>query len=98
MAKFLDDNGLSAVWAKIKEFCAGLMAATVYDPANKRMDIFGYVDETAIPRNAKYYPISSSLDIDTLTDSLMLVHRDNAKDCPVSGWFVYIMQIFNAGS
>lgn len=77
---------------------SGDMAASEYDPTNKRRDIFGYVDETAIPRNTKYYPPTSSPDIDTLLDSLMLVHRDNAKDCPVSGWFVYIMQIFNAGS
>ena len=231
MAKFLDDNGLSAVWAKIKEFCAGLMAATVYDPAgkssqveteeelealpvkhlvgtdaapvnldnllepgiyyitgtqtttkdawglldapylyaplrvtvyengtcvqlrlapigtslrtrmifptgivvkspqydyvmsadgaltsdlnmNERHKIIGlpdptnitdaatkrYVDETTIPKLAKYYPANVSPDIDTLTDALMLVPKASTKGCPVSGSFVYIMQIFYQGT
>lgn len=58
MAKFLDDSGLSAVWAKIKEFCAGLMAASVYDPAGKAVDIFKYADDAAEEAKAASKPVS----------------------------------------
>ena len=65
----------------------------ITDAATKR-----YVDETTIPKLAKYYPANVSPDIDTLTDALMLVPKASTKGCPVSGSFVYIMQIFYQGT
>ena len=47
----------------------------------------------AYNKAAVYYPSSSNADIDTVTDGLMLVAGDLAKNCPVGG-FVYIMQMF----
>lgn len=50
----------------------------------------------AMERQAVYYSATSAPNIDTLTDSLMLIPIEYSKDCPVSGGFVYIMQMFYA--
>lgn len=47
-----------------------------------------------IPKQAAYYPVSVSPDIDTITDGLMLIPVAFSKDCPVGGSFIYIRQLF----
>ena len=50
----------------------------------------------AMERQAMYYSSTAAPDINTLTDSLMLIPHEYSKECPVGGGFVYIMQMFYA--
>lgn len=50
----------------------------------------------AMERQAVYYSTTNKPNIDTLTDSLMLIPIEYTKNCPVGGGFVYIMQVFYA--
>ena len=43
---------------------------------------------------ADYYGLEAEIDIDTLTDDLMLVSNVHSKNCPVAGSFVLIQQFF----
>ena len=43
---------------------------------------------------AAYYHSTDAPDINTLTDSLMLVHNSYTKNCPIPGGYVYIKQFF----
>ena len=52
----------------------------------------------AMGRLAQYYSATSAPDIDTILDSLMLIPNDYAKNCPLGGIFVYIMQVFYGGT
>lgn len=53
MAKFIDENRLSELWAKVKELFshAGDMRSSAYDPQGKVQDVFAYADKAE--RNAK---------------------------------------------
>lgn len=53
-----------------------------------------YLDVKAIQRKATYYPSSTAMDLNTATDSLMLVSYDLTKECPIGGSFVYILQLY----
>ncbi|MBM6665635.1 right-handed parallel beta-helix repeat-containing protein [Flavonifractor plautii] len=45
-------------------------------------------------RQATYYNEASAVDIDVITDGLALVPAAASKGCPISGSFVFIMQMF----
>ena len=45
-------------------------------------------------RQATYYNEASAVDIDAITDGLALVPTAASKGCPISGSFVFIMQMF----
>ena len=45
-------------------------------------------------RQATYYNEASAVDIDAITDGLALVPIAASKGCPISGSFVFIMQVF----
>lgn len=45
-------------------------------------------------RQATYYNEASAVDIDAITDGLALVPTATSKGCPISGSFVFIMQMF----
>ena len=45
-------------------------------------------------RQATYYNETSAVDIDAITDGLALVPTAASKGCPISGSFVFIMQMF----
>ena len=45
-------------------------------------------------RQATYYNEASAVDIDVITDGLALVPTAASKGCPISGSFVFIMQMF----
>ena len=45
-------------------------------------------------RQATYYNEASAVDIDAITDGLALVPTAASKECPISGSFVFIMQMF----
>ena len=47
-----------------------------------------------LSKQATYYPGSSEVDIDTITDGLALVPMAASKGCPVGGSFVFILQLF----
>lgn len=47
-----------------------------------------------LSKQATYYPGSSEVDIDTITDGLTLVPMAASKGCPVGGSFVFILQLF----
>ena len=47
-----------------------------------------------LSKQATYYPGSSEVDIDTITDGLVLVPMAASKGCPVGGSFVFILQLF----
>jgi hypothetical protein len=47
-----------------------------------------------LSRLAMYYSPTEKPNIDTITDSLMLIPHEYSKNCPVGGGFVYIMQLF----
>ena len=47
-----------------------------------------------LSKQATYYPESSEVDIDTITDGLALVPMAASKGCPVGGSFVFILQLF----
>ncbi|SCJ79452.1 Uncharacterised protein [uncultured Flavonifractor sp.] len=47
-----------------------------------------------IPKQSTYYGSGTNVNIDEITDGLALVSWSAAKNCPVGGSFVYIMQLF----
>lgn len=51
-----------------------------------------------LARQATYYPDSTEPDIDTLTDGVMLVSAAYSKNCPVTGPWILIIQLFYGGT
>ena len=51
-----------------------------------------------LSRQATYYPASTEPDIDTLTDGVMLVPATYSKNCPVTGSWILIIQLFYGGT
>lgn len=51
-----------------------------------------------LARQATYYPVSTEPDIDTLTDGAMLVPATYSKNCPVTGSWILIIQLFYGGT
>ena len=51
-----------------------------------------------LARQATYYPASTEPDIDTLTDGVMLVPAAYSKNCPVTGSWILIIQLFYGGT
>ena len=51
-----------------------------------------------LARQATYYPASTEPDIDTLTDGVMLVPATYSKNCPVTGSWILIIQLFYGGT
>ena len=84
------DHSADQITSGILPLARGGLGASIWSDALDNL--------RGLARQATYYPASTEPDIDTLTDGVMLVPATYSKNCPVTGSWILIIQLFYGGT